>query len=97
MILQHGIIELIIKGYLWLFLHNYIENIPQIFKLIKTKSSNDYSLGMILLQFIVLTLWGLYVFTSKQDFIVYIGTIIDYLLLIYVDILILNYYNFKIK
>ena len=79
------------------YIFNYIETIPQIFKLIDTKSSNDYSLGMILLQFIALTSWVLYVFTSKQDFIVYVGTVIDYLLLIYVDYLILKYYNFNDK
>lgn len=33
---------------------SYIETIPQIVKLINTKSSNDYSLGMIFLQLIAL-------------------------------------------
>ena len=76
------------------YVFSYIETIPQIVKLIKTKSSNDYSLGMILLQFIALISWSLYIFTSKQNIIVYIGTIIDLLLLILIDYLILKYYKF---
>ena len=74
---------------------SYIETIPQIVKLLKTKSSNDYSLGMISLQLIALISWSLYIFTSKQSVIVYIGTVIDLLLLIFVDYLILKYYKFS--
>lgn len=74
---------------------SYIETIPQIVKLIKTKSSNDYSLGMIFLQLIALISWSIYIFTSKQSIIVYIGTIIDLLLLALIDFLILKYYKFN--
>lgn len=74
---------------------SYIETVPQIIKLIKTKSSNDYSLGMISLQLIALISWSLYIFTSKQSIIVYIGTIIDLLLLLFVDFLIIKYYKFN--
>ena len=74
---------------------SYIETIPQIVKLLKTKSSNDYSLGMISLQLIALISWSLYIFTSKQSIVVYIGTIIDLVLLLFVDFLILKYYRFK--
>ena len=74
---------------------SYIEKIPQIVKLLKTKSSNDYSLGMISLQLIALISWSLYIFTSKQSIIVYIGTIIDLLLLLFIDFLIIKYYRFK--
>ena len=74
---------------------SYIETIPQIVKLLKTKSSNDYSLGMISLQLIALISWSLYIFTSKQSIIVYIGTIIDLLLLLFIDFLIIKYYRFK--
>ena len=77
------------------YILSYIETIPQIIKLLKTKSSNDYSLGMILLQFIALISWSLYIFTSIQSIIVYIGTIIDLLLLMFVDFLILKYYKFS--
>ena len=76
---------------------SYIESIPQIVKLLKTKSSNDYSLGMISLQLIALISWSLYIFTSKQSIVVYIGTIIDLLLLLFVDFLIVKYYVFNKK
>lgn len=72
---------------------SYIESIPQIIKLLKTKSSNDYSLGMILLQFIALISWSIYIFTSIQNIVVYIGTVIDLLILIFVDFLIVKYYR----
>jgi hypothetical protein len=48
----------------WRELKSYIETIPQIIKLLRTKSSNDYSLLMILIQFIALLSWSLYIFTS---------------------------------
>lgn len=73
---------------------SYIQTVPQIYKLVKTKSSNDYSLGMITLQFISVTSWSIYIFTSKQKNIVYIGTVIDLLLIILVDFFILKYYKF---
>ena len=76
---------------------SYIETIPQIIKLIKTKSSNDYSLGMISLQLIALISWTLYIFTSKQSIVVYIGTIIDLVLLLLIDYLIIKYYKFNKK
>ena len=80
------------------YIFSYIQTVPQIIKLIKTKSSNDYSLGMLLLQLVALISWSLYIFTSKQSIIVYIGTIVDLVLLFFVDILILKYYRFnKVK
>jgi uncharacterized protein with PQ loop repeat len=79
------------------YILSYIETIPQIVKLLKTKSSNDYSLGMISLQLIALISWSLYIFTSKQSIVVYIGTIIDLVLLLFVDFLIIKYYKFNKK
>ena len=79
------------------YICSYIQTVPQIIKLIKTKSSNDYSLWQVVLEFIGLVCWSIYIFTSTQALIVYIGTIIDLLLLILVDILILVFYNFKKK
>ena len=76
---------------------SYIQTVPQIYKLVKTKSSNDYSLCMITLQFISVTSWSIYIFTSKQSIVVYIGTIIDLLLLLFVDFLIVKYYVFNKK
>lgn len=72
---------------------NYVKTIPQIWKLIKTHSSSDYSLSMLWLQLISMVSWSLYIFTSRQSVIVYIGTVIDLLLLIITDALILMYYK----
>jgi uncharacterized protein with PQ loop repeat len=79
------------------YILSYVQTVPQIIKLLKTKSSNDYSLGMISLQLIALISWSLYIFTSKQSIVVYIGTIIDLVLLIFVDFLIIKYYKFNKK
>ena len=76
---------------------SYIATVPQIIKLIRTKSSNDYSLGMQVLQLVGVISWSIYIFTSRQSVIVYIGTIIDLLLLFMIDFLILKYYNFQKK
>ena len=75
------------------YICSYIETIPQIIKLIKTKSSHDYSLGMLALQLIALISWSIYIFTTKQNIVVYIGTILDLILLFIVDFLILKYYK----
>lgn len=72
---------------------NYIKTAPQIYKLIKTKSSSDYSLSMIVLQLISMISWSLYIFTSKQSIIVYIGTVLDLVILVITDILIWIYYE----
>lgn len=77
------------------YILSYVEKVPQIIKLIKTKSSNDYSLGMVAMQLFALISWTIYIFTSKQSVIVYIGTVIDLLLLVIIDLLILRYYKFK--
>ena len=77
------------------YILSYIQTIPQIIKLLKTKSSNDYSLGMVFIQLIAVISWSLFIFTSDQNLIVYIGTVIDLLLLMFVDFLILKYYKRK--
>ncbi len=79
------------------YVFSYIQIVPQIIKLLKSKSSNDYSLCMLLLQLIAVVSWTIYIYTSKQNMIVYIGTIIDLVLLLYIDILIVKYYKHKKK
>ena len=79
------------------YICSYIQTVPQILKLIKTKSSNDYSLWQVALCFVGVVCWSIYIFTSNQDIIVYIGTIIDLILLILVDVLILFFYKWKTK
>ena len=77
------------------YICSYIQIIPQLIKLCKTKSSNDYSLWQVILGFIGMTCWSIYIFTSQQSVVVYIGTIIDMILLILVDLLIFIYYDFR--
>ncbi|MCQ2564942.1 MAG: SemiSWEET family transporter [Clostridia bacterium] len=79
------------------YICSYICTAPQVFKLIKTKSSNDYSLWAYAISTIGLICWSLYIFTSPQDIIVYIGTVIDLALMVLVDALILAFYKFKKK
>ena len=77
------------------YVFSYIQIVPQIIKLLKTKSSNDYSLIMLLLQLISIISWTIYIYTSKQNMIVYIVTIIDLILVVFIDILIIKYYKFS--
>lgn len=77
------------------YILSYLKLIPQLVKLLREKSSNDYSLGMIFLQLIGLFSWSLYIFTSRQSFIVYVGTVLDLLFLFIIDFLILKYYHFN--
>ena len=76
---------------------SYTYSIPQIIKLMKTKSSNDYSLTSIIIKILAVVSWSLYIFTSKQNVVVYIGTVIDLLLLFLENFLIFRYYKFKRK
>ena len=50
---------------------------------------------MVFIQLIAVISWSLFIFTSDQNLIVYIGTVIDLLLLMFVDFLILKYYKRK--
>ena len=79
------------------YICSYIQTVPQVIKLIKTKSSNDYSLWQVFLEMIGLICWSIYIFTSSQAMIVYIGTIIDLVLEFLVVGLILGFYKWKKK
>ena len=75
------------------YICSYLSIVPQIIKLIKTKSSDDYSLGMVIIQLIAAISWTIYILGSIQSFIVYIGSIVDLILVIFIDFLILKYYK----
>ena len=77
------------------YICSYIQTIPQVLKLIKTKSSNDYSLWKEFLGMTGLICWSIYIFTSKQAKIVYIGTVIDLILEFLVVGLILSFYKWN--
>jgi len=79
------------------YICSYIQTVPQVIKLIKTKSSNDYSLWQVFLGMAGLICWSIYIFTSSQAMIVYIGTIIDLVLEFLVVGLILAFFDFKRK
>lgn len=72
---------------------SYISGIPAIVKLIKTKSSNDYSLSTTWLTVIGVTSWIIYIFNSKQSILVYIGTVIDEVLVLIQYGLVLRYFK----
>ncbi len=77
------------------YICSYICAVPQVVKLIKTKSSNDYSLWAYGISTIGLICWSIYIFTTQQHSIVYIGTVVDLLLILLEDVLILIFYKFK--
>ena len=79
------------------YICSYIQTIPQVIKLIKTKSSNDYSLWQVFLGMAGLICWSIYIFTSNQAMIVYIGTAVDLVLEFLVVGLILAFFDFKKK
>jgi len=79
------------------YICSYIQTVPQVYKLIKTKSSNDYSLWQVFLGMTGLICWSIYIFTSSQAMIVYIGTIIDLVLEFLVVGLIVGFYKWKKK
>lgn len=72
---------------------SYISGVPAIVKLVKTKSSNDYSLSTAWLTIIGVTSWTIYIFSSKQSILVYIGTAIDEILVLVQYGLVLRYFN----
>lgn len=79
------------------YICSYIQTVPQVIKLIKTKSSNDYSLWQVFLGMIGIICWSIYIFTSSQAIIVYIGTVIDLVLEFLVVGLIVAFFDFKKK
>ena len=76
---------------------SYAQTLPQIIKLVRTKSSHDYSLIQLLIQFIGVSCWTVFIFLGLNDWIVYVGTAIDWILMVIVDILILKYYKKELK
>ena len=77
------------------YICSYIQIFPKVCKLIKTKSSNDYSLLQLGLSYLGTICWTIYAFTTPQSTILYIGTVIESSLITLVNILILIYYKFK--
>lgn len=74
---------------------SYISGIPAIIKLLKTKKSNDYSIIEVTITIIGTTAWTIYIFSTEQSILVYIGTIIDELMILVWNGLVIKYYKFK--
>ena len=84
--------------FIFLIIHyicTYIQIFPQVFKLIKTKSSNDYSLCQLTLAYIGVLCWTIYAYTSNQSILLIIGTSVETLLITIINIIIIIYYKFK--
>lgn len=77
------------------YICSYISGIPAIVKLIKTKKSNDYSIIEAALTIIGTTAWTIYIFSTEQSILVYIGTIIDEIMILIWNGLVIKYFKFK--
>lgn len=77
------------------YICSYISGIPAIIKLIKTKKSNDYSIIEATLTIIGTTAWTIYIFSTEQSMLVYIGTIIDEIMILIWNGLVIKYFKFK--
>lgn len=69
----------------------YIEYFPRLIKLLKTKSSTDYSIGSIVLSLIGMFCWVIYLFSTQQDLILYIGAVVDICLNVLFAVLVIKY------
>lgn len=79
------------------YICSYISGIPAIIKLLKTKKSNDYSLIEVILTIVGTTCWTIYIFSTKQSLLVYIGTILDEILAVVWDGLVIKYFKIEKK
>lgn len=77
------------------YICSYISGIPAIVKLIKTKKSNDYSIIETVLTITGTTAWTIYIFSTEQSILVYIGTIIDEIMILIWNGLVIKYFKFK--
>lgn len=77
------------------YICSYISGVPAIIKLIKTKKSNDYSIIEAALTIIGTTAWTIYIFSTEQSILVYIGTIIDEIMILIWNGLVIKYFKFK--
>lgn len=71
----------------------YIEYIPAFYRVLKRKSSSDYSMATLLLESIGTTAWAIYVFLSEQTFIVRIGSLGNELLIVLFTLAVWRYHN----
>lgn len=71
----------------------YVEYVPRTVKLIRTKSSTDYSLSSTVISFIGMICWAIYLFTTDQDLILYLGCFVDIILNVIFLVLVFKYHK----
>lgn len=73
----------------------YVEYFPKLFRLLKTKSSNDYSIVSTIMSLTGMFCWVVYLYSTEQDLILYIGAAVDIILNITFATLIFKYHKNK--
>ena len=72
-----------------------IETIPTIIRIIKRKSSSDFSIMSTVMSLIGGTAWTIYIFLTEQSTLVYIGTIWDCVILLIYVFVVFRYHKSK--
>lgn len=70
-----------------------VQTIPMIARILRTKSSSDYSLVGILLSFISTTAWTTYIYLSEHTLLVYLGTAWDALVALVYYVAVIRYHE----
>ncbi len=72
-----------------------IMEVPSIVRVVRRKSSIDYSLVGVWLNMIATASWSVYIYTSSQTTLVYIGTFTDLVTAIIYTIVMIRYHKVK--
>lgn len=70
-----------------------IMEIPSIVRVLRRKSSTDYSLAGIWLNMIATVSWSIYIYTSEQTVLVYIGTTTDFIMALVYTVIMIKYHD----
>lgn len=70
-----------------------IMEIPSIVRVLRRKSSTDYSLAGIWLNMIATVSWSIYIYTSEQTVLVYIGTTTDFITALVYTVTMIKYHD----
>lgn len=70
-----------------------IMEVPSIIRVLRRKSSTDYSLAGIWLNMIATVSWSIYIYTSEQTVLVYIGTTTDFIMALVYIITMIKYHD----
>lgn len=70
-----------------------IKEIPSIVRVLRRKKSLDYSVPGVVMNLISTVAWSIYIYTSKQNMIVYVGTFTDLVICVIYTVAMLKYHN----